>query len=197
VGRRALGAVSVVWLAVLVNVALRHPHFDPDPQPLVRAFRTERAAGEPVYLFAAGLPAWAFYATDWGRPDTAALRWLARVAGPAGPGFGNAVRETHAVRGEGAGLVAPVQGEPTVVGVATGMQLRNATLVRPEPDSGWAVNEAARIRAAAHPCAWLFLEAYWGWEPLRELEAALVRAHGARIEERRSGQALLWRYRFR
>lgn len=196
-GGAVFGTVSALWLAVLLNVALRHPHFAADPRPLVRAFRHDRAPGEPVYLFAAGLPAWVFYATDWTRPDTAGLAWFARVASPGGPAFGNALRESHAVRDEGAGLERDFQGEPTVVGTPTGMQLRNATLIRPEPDSGWAQNEAARIRAAAHPGIWVFLEAYFGAAARDGLATALAGAGGARRDERASGEALLWRYEFR
>ena len=50
------------------------------------ALLVARSAGtEPVYVLPGGLPAWAYYSTDWHRPDIARLDRFARLGRAAGP----------------------------------------------------------------------------------------------------------------
>jgi hypothetical protein len=69
-----------------------------------------------------------------------------------------------------------------MVGIPTGMEYRNARgFLQPDPDSGWAANEVARIQRAATPFAWVFLSHY---APTQELELiAAIEAAGGKVLE--------------
>ena len=156
----AYAALSLVLVAAPLRFAL---------EDLVRWSRPEHARplierylrdghGEPVYVHPGALPAWAFYTTDWGRPDTARLAFLERMGSSGGPAFENAPSRGHAVSGEGEGLSREYEGRTEVYGVATG-SFWPALLPdsAPRPDPGWAANEAARIRRLRAPAVWVLV----------------------------------------
>jgi 4-amino-4-deoxy-L-arabinose transferase-like glycosyltransferase len=172
---------------------------DSDPRehlrPLVAALQARRQTGEPVYVFAGAIPAWAMYTTDWKSPDTRRLDYLRRIARAGGPAFENAPSRGRPVRDEGSELTYPAQGGLELYGIPDGLEARVFGLTNPMPDPGWAENEARRIRRVANPGVWLILSHFYGPEGilLRALEA-----DGAHLtyHDFRNGAALI-RYEFR
>ena len=165
-----------------------------DLRPLVASLETQRRAGEPVYVFAGAIPAWAMYTTDWNSPDAARLDFLRRIARAGGPAFENAPSRGREVRDEGFELTYPGADGLEVYGIPDGLEARVFGLTNPMPDPGWAENEARRIRAVASPGVWLVLSHFYGPEGtlLQALEA-----EGARrtYHDFRNGAALI-RYEF-
>jgi hypothetical protein len=129
-------------------------------RPLIE--RVDREAGSaPVYVYHRATPAWIFYTTDWSAPDTARLRWAARVAGPHGLGFTNGATLGPRDMEQTAGLARPYRGRLELLGAHSGSQGRMwQSYVPPHPDSGWAEVEARRMRSAAAPNAWMVLADY-------------------------------------
>ncbi len=152
---------------------VRHPTAYEDVRPAVREFERRNAPGEPIYVFAASVPAWAFYTTDWGAPDTSRLARMARLASSGGPAFENAAPRGRAIRiGEGDSLAFPFRRGREIIGLYHGAQDRHATgLVQQVPDTNWTTNEARRIRNAATPTVWLLMSHTYGLE--RSLRGAL------------------------
>lgn len=119
-------------------------------------YETHRAPGEPIYVFAAALPAWTFYTTDWRHPDRARLARMARLGSFGGPAFENAPRRTHAIGIEGDSLVYSLGDAREIIGLYHGAQGRSAApLAEMSPDTNWTANEARRIRNAAAPAVWV------------------------------------------
>jgi len=152
---------------------VRHPTAYEDVRPAVREFERRNAPGEPIYVFAASVPAWAFYTTDWSAPDTSRLARMARLASSGGPAFENAAPRGRAIRiGEGDSLAFPFRRGREIIGLYHGAQDRHATgLVQQVPDTNWTTNEARRIRNAATPTVWLLMSHTYGLE--RSLRGAL------------------------
>ena len=171
---------------------------DPDPRehvrPLVASLQKHRRPGEPVYVFAGAIPAWAMYTTDWKSPDQTRLRYLNRIARAGGPAFENAPSRGRAVQHEGFDLTYAASGGLEVYGIPHGLEARVFGLTNPMPDVGWSENEASRIHDVANPRVWLILSHFYGPEGqlLRVLEAK-----GARLtyHDFRNGAALV-RYEF-
>lgn len=158
--RATLGrGLGVVILLALAAVNVTHPYRTPALRLAV--LETARAAIDgPVYVSAGAIPAWAFYTTDWSAPDTGYLRRIRRWAGrPNAIAFPNAAPRGRPVGPmEGSELVEQRQGRMEILGLAPGIQWREAKgLSGTVPDSGWAAREAARIHAAATPVAWVLL----------------------------------------
>ena len=150
--RNAVYAVLVLFVAWWRFNALReeavHPRRYEDTRDMI-AFYLRRAGSDPVYLYAGGVPSWAFYTTDWRAPNTARLAWLANVAGPSGPAFENIASRGRRVSHEGDSLVYETQGRLELIGIGIGAEyLEGQGRPHSVPDSGWAENEARRLREA-------------------------------------------------
>jgi len=161
----------------------------------VREFDRVAPLGEPVYVFAAALPAWTFYTTDWVAPDTARLTRMARLGSSGGQAFENAPPRRRAIRGEGDTLVYLYRGRPEIIGLFHGAQWRSATgPVQFQPDTNWTVNEARRIRGAANPDAWVLMAHSHALE--RFLVPALEARGGRITHSYLADGARLWRFSF-
>jgi hypothetical protein len=171
---------------------------DPDPRedirPLIESLSTTRREGEPVYVFAGAIPAWAMYTTDWQSPDIRRLDYLSRIARAGGPAFGNAPSRGRPVVQEGDNLTYRTPRGLEIYGIPDGLEARVFGLTNALPDSGWAENEARRIREVAHPTAWLVLSHFYG--PEGQLLGA-IESRGGRVAYKafRNGAVLL-RYEF-
>jgi hypothetical protein len=142
------------------------------------------------------VPAWTFYTTDWTSPDDARLHWLSRRTASGGPAFENAPTRGRAVRDEGGDLVYTYRGRTELIGLASGMEWGPwGRVARDRPDPGWAENEAARIRGAARPCAWLFFTALRDGSHV-ELLRVLGEQGGRRTHTHSSDGAVAHRYCF-
>jgi hypothetical protein len=159
------------------------------PRPVVEGLLRSRRPNEPVYIAARGVMSWLYYSTDWSAPDTARLRWVGRVGEPIiGPVFGNNPPRGHPVLHEDETLTYDATSGREIYGIFSGMELRPVAQENEYPDEGWARNEAQRIRIAAEPCAWLFLNDPFQQERV-QLLAALATLGGVveqRIETRAS-----------
>ncbi|HSE52125.1 MAG TPA: glycosyltransferase family 39 protein [Gemmatimonadales bacterium] len=169
-----LGALLIVaWSApeVLRNIE------DPATRKGGReaAGRVQRAdPAEPVYILPAGLPTWAYYSTDWRRPDLGRLDYFARVAKSSGPSALNGLVE------EAPGGIRNPQhrmstGRLEVIGRRSGLAYREPNgFDQDHPDPGWASEEVGRIVAAARPYVWVF-GAHWVDILVPELQAEFDR----------------------
>ncbi len=126
---------------------------------VIAALERRHRPGEPIYIYARGLPVWAFYTTDWHSPDRKRLDWFRARGGLGGPAFENAPSRGRPVAPhEGHDLVYEYRGRSELLGLSTGVQwLALGGLSREGPDAGWAKRESARIREVAHPTAWMFV----------------------------------------
>ena len=146
----ALAAVLVLltlWRYPAAVEQARHPVRRRETKTLLRTIEA-RAPDAPVYLLTPGVgcicSVWAFYTTDWNRPDTARLRWFA------GSAQGTAPAGADAQSFEGAR-------HPVLIGADTHIRYERGRIARsPEPDPGWVERESERIRRAANPVAWLW-----------------------------------------
>lgn len=164
-------------------------------RPLISELRRARHAGEPIYIFAGSIPAWTFYSTDWSITDRARFAAIERWAGSGGPAFENAPSRGHVVRDEGADLHYDTPAGRELYGISTGIEWRPIYGVqRRTTDSGWAENEARRIRAVAAPSVWVLLSHTVGNEIdlLRRLESL----GGHAVYTRSLNDAILVRYEF-
>jgi hypothetical protein len=165
-------------------------------RPLVRRFERIARPGEPVYVFAGSIPAWAFYTTDWERPDTARLAVMARMGSSGGIGFENAEPRTEPIESWGPPPETQHQGHPEILGLYSGMQWRTGLRgARPRPDAGWLRAEAERVRMQAQPDVWLVFSHFYGPEVF--LARGLERVGGKRIYAETTRTAYLFKYRFR
>jgi hypothetical protein len=188
--------VGVAWTLIAPGAAQGMP-------AIVRQLEQRRQSGEPVYLFHRAIGPWAFYSTDWSRPDRARLAWIARIASPQGPSFGNAPPRGTRRTGEGDTLVYRYRGREELFGTASGVQGR--AWLPPEPDQspnwqaradpGWAVAEAARLRGKG-PRVWAVFTADSPGQEVLDLLQAIERS-GGRIESRSEvGGTTLYSIRF-
>lgn len=135
---------------------LRGPYAGGDnARSVIRAFEQSPRSREAVYIGANGIPEWLFYTTNWDAPDTARLAFYAWASrSPHGPAKQNGPSRGRTVAREGFELTVGYRGRREVVGLFSGIAVRPVHKnVVTRPDEGWAVNEAARIRVAAAPCA--------------------------------------------
>jgi hypothetical protein len=196
--RRALAyAVMVASCAPLAWISFQELS-DRDPRehlrPLIAALWEHRREGEPVYVFAGAIPAWAMYTTDWKSPDTVRLDYLSVIARAGGPAFENAPSRGRPVTREGDELTYAAPDGLELYGIPDGLEARVFGLTNAFPDAGWAENEARRIREVAHPSAWLVLSHFYGPEG-QLLDALQANGGGVTYRDSRNGAALL-RYEF-
>jgi len=116
----------------------------------------EAPADEPVYVMSAGLPVWAYYATDWGRPDTTRLKLFERLGAASGPAARNdlvapaAEFPLSALQYDGSGRLE-------LIGVRSGLSYREpGTLARRSPDPLWARREVDRMGGTGRRYIWIF-----------------------------------------
>jgi hypothetical protein len=127
-----------------------------DVSDAVQEYGQRHAPGESIYVFAAALPAWTFYTTDWRNPDQARLARMARLGSSGGAAFENAPPRAHAIGMEGDSLSYPLGDAREILGLYHGAQGRSgAPLAQYAADTNWTTNEARRIRDAATPSVWL------------------------------------------
>jgi hypothetical protein len=168
--KRPVGVTACAWLfaaSLPPDLALEVP-----PRALenvrwaAREYESRRQPSEPIYVFAASLPAWTFYTTDWAMPDTVRLGRLARLASSGGPAFENAPPRDRPLRpGDGDSLVYEFSEGREVIGLYTGAQWRSGTgRAQYAPDTNWTSNEARRIREAASPGIWVLMSRSLGLE---------------------------------
>jgi hypothetical protein len=157
---------------------------------IVHQIEQRRQPGEPVYIFHRAIGPWAFYSTDWSRPDRVRLAWIARIASPQGPSFANAPPRGTRRNGEGDTLVYHYRQREELFGTASGVQSRAWLPPEPDqrpdwqarPDPGWAVAEAARLRGKGRRVWAVFTAGSPGQEVLDLLQA--IERVGGRIESR-------------
>jgi hypothetical protein len=137
---------------------------------------------DPVFILPAGLPIWAYYSTDWNRPDQLRLDYFARVAESSGPAALNGLVE------EGSGSIRhPAYRMPSgrveLIGRRSGLAYREPNgFDRAQPEAGWAREEVGRIVELARPYVWVF-GAHWVDRQLPALEAEFDR-RGIEVVER-------------
>jgi hypothetical protein len=188
-------------LVLAVTIALARPRDwgfgGTEVKPLAELFR-EMSRGEPIYVFPRAVPAWVFHTTDWTAPDKSRLSWVARIAGPGGPGFINAASQGRRAVADGSDLVYSYAGLKELYGASTGTQVRRGRLSSPDPDPGWAESEAWRIRRAARPHIWIVM-ADFTHGSLNEgaiLMRAVAATRGKVVFSRDAADAVLLRVRF-
>ena len=201
VGRRAPWLLAAAAAAALVLplrnavAELLSPSRPQDIRPLVRLFQQQHAAGDAVYVFGRAVPAWVFYTSDWGAPDLVRVEVLGKLVSSGGVAFRN--RETRAgpVRKEGRDLVFTYRDWSELIGVPTGQGPTTTGSGSELPDSGWAENEAARLRAAGRPRAWVLLSSYRAAIP-GLLLTAVQQQGGTLIDRVETTQSLLLNFQF-
>jgi Dolichyl-phosphate-mannose-protein mannosyltransferase len=173
---------------------LRHPGNVEASARLANIYMAHAREGEPVYVYARAMPLWTYYSTDWTRPDTLRFQRLLRATIENGPGSGNGPSRGRPVRHEGFDHRFPYRGSVELIGIAPGMELTGVGKGT-KPDTGWAENEAERIREVAAPTAWVAF-AHYTPLPLRQLQDALKQLGGVvTVSDVRPGVAL-FQYRF-
>jgi hypothetical protein len=199
-GTRAFGGLLgvVVLLPPLGHVipAASQPTFYEHVRPVIEDFNRHAPAGEPIYVYAATLPMWAFYTTDWSAPDTSRLARIARLASSGGPSFENGPSRPSASAAANDSLMLPFRGSYELFGTYSGVQWRSGLGLMQygvDPEQ-WAVAEASRLRAVARPTIWIIVSRTYGLHLLlyRELE----RLGGQADYVHRGNGVGLRRYRF-
>jgi hypothetical protein len=193
-------ACALLPLAVVASAGLffRSRPYE-ELRPTVPAFRELASPEDPVYVFNRNAPTWLFYTLEPERLDRGAIEAVVQHVSPGGLAQMNGPSRGPRPRGEGASLVYRDGGRSVLLGVASGSQFRAGLgFVPPAVDSGWAQNEAARIRAAADSTIWMVMADYGRGEP-QESAAVLraVEAAGASLALAFSaGNTRLYRARF-
>ncbi len=194
--RWAFGAVAVLGL---IGVNVTHPYRPAGTRQAADSIIRLVAVGEPIYVASGGIPAWAFYTTDWASPDTSYLQWIERWAGqPGAAAFHNSPPRGNPVGpSEGAELATTRDGRVELLGLAPGIQWQEGRGFGSPvvADTGWATREAARIRAAAAPTAWVLVANPYP-TTVQALYAALEQVGGTREAEAAVGGVRLVRVRF-
>ena len=117
-----------------------------DVRALAQAFVRLHRPAESIYVSAGALPAWAFYTTDWSRPNEGRLARFAVLGRSDGIAFENAPSRGIRLPTEGSRLRFSAASWAELVGVASGYQRRPANRDWPQMDRGWFENEVQRIR---------------------------------------------------
>jgi hypothetical protein len=180
----------------LRNYASAPPSYE-DVRALVRWIE-RRGIREPVYVSARLVPGWVYYTTDWSRPDTERINWIARVTAATQSAFENRAPRGHAVVDEGEELARDHDNRLELFGVGSGMQYLNDVPVPPAPDSGWAINEVLRLRRAARPSGWMMLSTLPGPDQVETLAIlGAARGEGASVQLAQEAEAVqLYRVQF-
>jgi hypothetical protein len=154
-----------------------------------------RSGSDPVYVPASAIPLWAYYSTDWHRPNRARLERYAAISRRTGPSTSNALLPLRLTAADTAAAPITGLGRVEVLGLRTGMYYRERlSFGQIVPSPGWAAQEVDRIAAVARPYVWI-LGAHWAMQELPVLRAELYR-RGFRVvesEEEKDGAA--WRIR--
>jgi hypothetical protein len=192
----ALGAVALTLppAGAAVRDAVR-PWHGFDARRAVRDLERRNVAGEPVYVTYYARPGYAFYTTDWSRPDTARLNWWDLARSPRAPGdslLPDDADGADAFARRYRGRVELAQRLPP--GLFRTFLSDSALPNRPA-DSVWAQPDAERIRAQAHPYAWIL---FGGWQGKGALIKAIQRIGGDTVYSYSAATDMyLYRVRFR
>jgi hypothetical protein len=192
-------AVAAVLLIVPLTLYGFARAFSLEPpehfRALVHELQERRLPGEPVYVFARSLPAWIYYSTDWGHPDTVRLSRLIDLASAAGAAFENAPSRGIVQDSDTTSVSLPSAGAPELIGLPSGMEWREVVgHVATKPDSGWVGVESRRIQAAATPGIWVLASSFY--VPEAQLFSVLERTATRRTFAHLRGGSALVRYEF-
>ena len=191
--------VGGIAVPAFIGVMVSHPYRPASTRQAVDSLERWAKPGEAIYVASGGIPSWAFYSTDWTRPDTAYLDWIERQAGrPGAAAFHNTPPRGHAVGvGDGDSLWTWRAGRIELLGLASGIQWREGRGfgIPVVADSGWSSREAARIRAVASPTVLLF-EANAYPTTVQQLHAAIAELGGTAVTETAVGGVRVTRFRF-
>jgi hypothetical protein len=190
-------AAAVILLPLEFQAVVRTFAVEPSArfQELVHELQARRGPDEPVYIFARSLPAWIYYSTDWSRPDSRRLEFLARAASSGGAAFENLPSRGRASEPDPRTVVYGPSGPEELLGLPSGMEWREVQEhVGLRPDSGWVSVESRRIERAAHPAVWVLASGYYAPESdlFTTLDRSAVRRSFANV---RNGSVLA-RYEF-
>ena len=164
--------------------------------PLIARVRAEHQPGAAIYVFGRSVPAWVFYTTDWRAPDLARVRGRSALVSSTGGAFRHAASRGRPVVDEGDDLIFGYADWRELIGVPTGTGPDSTGVNATRPDTGWAENEARRLKAAGGPEAWVVMSSFIPGAP--DLVDSALAANGGRrlFREERSG-AVLSRWEFR
>jgi hypothetical protein len=190
-------AAVVILLPLEFQAVVRTFAVEPSArfQDLVHELRSRRGPDEPVYIFARSLPAWIYYSTDWSRPDSLRLEFLARAASAGGAAFENLPSRDRVSEPDPRTVVYGPAASAELLGLPSGMEWREVQEhVALRPDSGWVSVESRRIERAAHPAVWVLASGYYAPESelFTTLDRSAVRRSFANV---RNGSVLV-RYEF-
>jgi hypothetical protein len=200
VGRKTRLAVALPMALILLAGQLHNVVRADEPyrlghlRPALGFLERNIRPGEPIYVESATLPAWAFYTTDWARPDTIRLARMAQEGSSGGGAFENGPSRGRPVAGDGTDLVFPFRGGVELLGIGDGGPFRAGDEPKSPSDSGWAESEARRIQAAAHPTAWLITTSVLFAHG--RLDAALRSLGAVRVDSMVTRWAVAARYEF-
>ena len=155
---------------------------------LVAVLDRARRGPQTVYVGAGALPAWAFYTTDWARPDSTRLARYAELGASDGPAFENAASRGRVAPGEGWDLHLSEGRRTVLLGVPAGVWRRPEIPGLGPVDQGWVENETSRIIRASG-CrneVWVLVSHTQRADPLL-LEG--LRAAGGRVTLQSTGRA--------
>jgi hypothetical protein len=191
---RAWVAVCLLLILPVAAVAIlqvQRMETSEDVRALVADLARQRCQ-EPVYVFAASIPPWAYYTTDWSAPDLRRLTFLARIAGAGGAAFENAPSRIRIDDSEGSDLAYRDSSGAEVYGLATGIEWTpNLGPLKYEPDAGWVQREASRVTSLGVP-TWVLMSHMVGSE--RELLPEIERRGACATYVRDLDNAILVRY---
>jgi len=147
----------------LTNPTLKRSHI----RPMIRSLQeAQRSTGDAIYVMPRATPQWLFYTTAWDTapapvPRDSASQWIEqRTCEPKG---GKPATGCQMLGGHSSVTFAEVSG------------------FSGQADTVWANHEARRLRAAAHPCAWLLMHLpYPGETPAL---ARAVEVAGGRVDD--------------
>jgi len=173
----------LVWLLPPTRDYARTRERPEDARPLI-ARLVASSPGEPVYVYATGVPAWTFYTTDWKNPDTARVRRMADLVNAGGPAFYYVPHRGVPVQVDSDSLTFVHSGRREIVGIGSGIFQASGDLAatHDSPDSGWADNEARRTLAQADSSAWVEMSSWTSRNEVAELMDAF-RRRGCAISE--------------
>jgi len=152
-----VGALMIIiWGGPGALENARHPEAREEGRQSAR--RVARAdLAEPVYITPSGIPSWAYYTTDWSRPDTARLDFVFRSGSSTGPAAFNDLVDEAPPRGVRHPPTYAGAGRVEVLGRRSGVAYREPNGFEQEmPDPAWARAEVDRIVQVARPYAWVY-----------------------------------------
>ncbi len=193
----AVGAAALAFLPGLDAARmLLEPYEREALAPLIARVRAEHQPGAAIYVFGRSVPAWVFYTTDWRAPDLARVHGRSALVSSTGGAFRHAASRRRPVVDEGDDLIFGYADWRELIGVPTGTGPDSNGVNALQPDTGWAENEARRLKAAGGPEAWVVMSSFIPGAP-DLVDSALIATGGRRVfREERSG-AVLSRWEFR